>query len=106
MAHFSKVVDGVVTDVIVIKNDDLNGKEFPDSEPIGQAFIAALAENEPRLEGDWFQTSYNTNQGIHYDNMMKPDNKEGFRLNFGHIGYIFDADAGEYGEFKPNEGGN
>jgi hypothetical protein len=56
MAHFAKVVDGLVTDVIVVANLDCGGEEFPASEPIGQAFIASLG-----LEGQWLQTSYNNN---------------------------------------------
>jgi hypothetical protein len=50
MAHFAKVEDGVVTDVIVIVNNDA-----PD-EAAGKAFIASLG-----IGGEWFQTSYNGN---------------------------------------------
>jgi hypothetical protein len=53
MAHFAKVENGVVQQVIVVANDDCGGGEFPESEPIGQAFIASLG-----LQGDWLQTSY------------------------------------------------
>lgn len=53
MAHFAKMVNGVVQQVIVVANDDCGGGEFPESEPIGQAFIASLG-----LEGEWLQTSY------------------------------------------------
>jgi hypothetical protein len=106
MAHFCKVENGVVTDLIVIDNADCGGGDFPESEPIGQAFIAQLAKGDPRLEGEWFQTSYNTKKGVHYDSEMKPDDKGGFRLNFGQIGYTFDKDAGEHGEFRPSESGD
>jgi len=71
MAHFAQV-DGnnVVRNVIVINNSDCGGGgDYPDSEPIGQAFIAAIG-----IEGDWLQTSYNNNfrgtyagQGMTYD---------------------------------------
>ena len=70
MAHFAQV-DGnnVVRNVIVINNSDCGGGDFPDSEPIGQAFIASIG-----IEGDWLQTSYNGNfrgqyagQGMTYD---------------------------------------
>lgn len=115
MAHFAKVENGVVTDLIVIDNENCGGGEFPESEPIGQAFIAQLAQTEPRLEGEWLQTSFNTLEGLHYPNGemrggFDADGKpiliggqvEGaFRLNFGQIGYTFDADAGEHGEFRP-----
>ena len=53
MAHFAKIENNTVTQVIVISNDDCGGGNFPDSEPIGQAFIASLG-----LTGLWLQTSY------------------------------------------------
>jgi hypothetical protein len=77
MAHFARVDDGTVVDLIVVDNDDCNGGEFPESEMFGRAFIATLAVNEPRLEGDWYQTSYNDN----------------FRGRLGQIGFTYDADA-------------
>ena len=72
MAHFAQVQDGIVRNVIVIDNFDCGGGEFPDSEPIGQAFIASIG-----IEGDWLQTSYNNNfrgayagQGMTYDPVL------------------------------------
>jgi hypothetical protein len=69
MAHFAEVQDNIVRSVIVIDNSDCGGGEFPDSEPIGQAFIVSLG-----IDGDWLQTSYNNNfrgqyagQGMTYD---------------------------------------
>ncbi len=56
MAHFAKVTNNIVEQVIVIANDDCGGGEFPESEPIGQAFIASLG-----LNGLWLQTSYHAN---------------------------------------------
>lgn len=56
MAHFAKVEDGIVTQVIVVNNQTLEDKDFPESESIGQAFIASIG-----LDGDWVQTSYNAN---------------------------------------------
>ena len=53
MAHFAKMVNGVVQQVIVVANADCGDVEFPASEPVGQAFIASLG-----LEGEWLQTSY------------------------------------------------
>jgi hypothetical protein len=50
MAHFARIENGVVREVIVVANDDA-----PD-EATGQAFIAAIG-----LTGDWVQTSYNNN---------------------------------------------
>jgi hypothetical protein len=78
MAHFAKIENGLVQQVIVVSNDDCGGGEFPESEPIGQAFIASLG-----LTGDWLQCSYHAN----------------FRNCWAGVGYAFDPDAGEYGEF-------
>ena len=70
MAHFAEVDEyQIVRSVIVVNNSDCGGGDFPDSEPIGQAFIAAIG-----IDGDWLQTSYNNNfrgqyagQGMTYD---------------------------------------
>lgn len=56
MAHFARITDGIVQQVIVIANDDCGGGNFPESEPVGQAFIASLG-----LAGEWLQTSYHAN---------------------------------------------
>jgi hypothetical protein len=72
MAHFAQVQDGIVRNVIVVDNSDCGGGDYPDSEPIGQAFIAAIG-----IDGDWLQTSYNGNfrgqyagQGMTYDPVL------------------------------------
>ena len=70
MAHFAKIENGVVTQVIVISNDDCGGGDFPKSEKAGQAFIASMG-----LEGEWLQTSYNAK----------------FRGKFAAIGDVFDG---------------
>ena len=51
MAHFAQVTDNIVRNVIVIDNSDCGGGDFPDSEPIGQAFISSIG-----IDGDWLQT--------------------------------------------------
>ena len=78
MAHFAQVVSDIVQEVIVVANSDCNDLPFPESEPIGQAFIASLG-----IAGEWLQTSYNGN----------------FRGTYAGIGYTYDAALGEYGEF-------
>lgn len=55
MAHFAKIQDSKVIEVIVISNDSCGGGNFPESEIIGQEFIASIG-----LEGDWKQTSYSS----------------------------------------------
>ena len=56
MAHFAKIENNTVEQVIVVANSDCGGGVFPASEPVGQAFLASLG-----LEGVWKQTSYNAN---------------------------------------------
>lgn len=75
MAHFAEVKGDVVTQVIVVSNDDCGGGNFPESEPVGQAFIASLG-----LQGEWKQTSYNGN----------------FRGSYAGIGYRYDRTLDEF----------
>lgn len=56
MAHFARIDDGIVREVIVINNENCGGGNFPVSELAGQEFIASLG-----LTGEWKQTSYNGN---------------------------------------------
>jgi len=56
MAHFAKVENDIVTQVLVVADSDCGGGVFPDSEPVGQEFLASLG-----LTGEWKQTSYNAN---------------------------------------------
>lgn len=72
MAHFAKVDNSVVQNVIVVANADCGGFEFPESEPVGQAFLASLG-----IEGTWLQTSYNNN----------------FRGAYAGIGYTYDEES-------------
>lgn len=46
MAHYAKVVDGIVTDVIVAEAE----------------FFETFVDSSP---GEWVQTSYNTRAGVH-----------------------------------------
>lgn len=80
MANFAEIKNDLINNVIVISNDDIDNLPFPESEPIGQAFIALLG-----IEGTWLQTSYNSN----------------FRGTYAGYGYSYDASLGEYGEFIP-----
>ena len=75
MAHFAKIENGIVTTVDVVADSDCGGGEFPESEPIGQAFIASLG-----LAGEWLQTSYHAN----------------FRGAYAGIGFIYDAELDEF----------
>jgi len=53
MAHFAKIKNNTVVEVIVVHNNDCDGGNFPESEPAGQAFIASIG-----FDGEWKQTSY------------------------------------------------
>lgn len=76
MAHFALIDDtNTVREVIVIGNNDCGGGEFPESEPIGQAFIASLG-----LSGRWLQTSYHGN----------------FRTRYAGISYTYDPVLDEF----------
>ena len=69
MAHFAHIVDGIVTQVIAISNNDAPDP-YPASEALGQSFIASLG-----LPGEWRQTSYHGN----------------IRKNYAGVGYTYDA---------------
>jgi hypothetical protein len=65
MSHFAKVIDGIVTEVLVIEQDVIDTGLF----------------GEPSL---WIQTSYNTYGGQH------PEGRP-LRKNYAGIGYTYDA---------------
>ncbi len=72
MAHFAKLDDdNKVLDVNVVNNSDVGNLEFPESEPIGVAFLTQWSGGYT----NWKQTSYNAN----------------FRKNYAGIGYTYDA---------------
>ncbi len=57
MAHFALMKNNIVQEVIVINNDVIENKPFPESEPIGITFCKSIyGENT-----EWLQTSYNGN---------------------------------------------
>jgi len=75
MAHFAKVVNGLVTQVIVAEPEFFN--TFVDTSP-----------------GQWIQTSYNTRGGVHYDpqtGQPSSDQTKALRKNYAGIGYSYDS---------------
>jgi hypothetical protein len=61
MANFAQIKNNIVVDVIVVSNADCGDLPFPESEPVGQAFIASC-----NITGLFLQTSYNGNfRGIY-----------------------------------------
>jgi len=83
MAHFAKMNQDIVEEVIVVSNDDCDNLPFPESEPVGQAFIASLG-----LTGLWLETSYNAN----------------FRGVYAGLGYSYDAALNIFVAPPPTEG--
>ena len=75
MAHFAKIENDVVTQVIVVDDKDCNGGDFPDSESAGNAFVNSIG-----LTGTWKQTSYNGN----------------FRGKYAGIGDKYDSELDEF----------
>ena len=80
MAHFARINDGTVSEVIVISNDDAPDP-YPESEPLGQTYIANVLE----LAGEWRQTSYHSN----------------FRGHYAGIGYTYDPNLDAFIPPKP-----
>ena len=60
MAHFALVDDGIVRNVITVANAVMDDLPFPESEPLGQAFIATLPDLAAQV-GVWWECSYNNN---------------------------------------------
>lgn len=75
MAQFAEIKNNLVTQIIVIDDADCGGGNFPESEPIGQSFIASIG-----LGSGWLQTSE--------DGM--------FRGIYAGIGYTYDSDLDEF----------
>jgi hypothetical protein len=53
MAHFVQIRDNVIQRCLVVNNEVLENKEFPESEPIGIAFLKELYGEDT----EWLQTS-------------------------------------------------
>jgi hypothetical protein len=75
MAHFAEIQNNYVVQVIVVADSDCGGGTFPASEPVGQAFIASI-----NLDGEWLQTSYNSN----------------FRGTYAGIGFTYDVELDQF----------
>jgi len=91
MAHYAKVQDGVVTQVIVAEPEFFN--TFVDSSP-----------------GKWIKTSYNMRGGVYYDpSTNKPatdqsvinDDEARQRKNYAGIGFTYDRERDAFIPPKP-----
>jgi hypothetical protein len=86
MAHYAKIENNIVVNVLVMSNDDPN----------------PLAWLEANIGGTWIQTSYNTRGGVHYGDDGVPDNKPQLRYNYGQVGFIYDSTADAF--YAPQPG--
>lgn len=85
MAHYAKVVDGIVTKVIVAEPE----------------FFETFTDDSP---GEWIQTSYNTKGGIHYQpnsDIPSADQTKALRKNFAGIGFTYDRNLDAFILPKP-----
>lgn len=73
MAHFAKVLNGIVQQVIVADSEFFD--TFVDSSP-----------------GTWIQTSYNTHGGVHYGQDGQPDGGVALRANYAGVGYTYNQE--------------
>jgi hypothetical protein len=74
MAHFARIEDNVVREVIVVNNEVLLDSEGVEQEALGIAFC------EETFGGTWVQTSYNGN----------------FRGRYAGMNMIYDKDRDEF----------
>ena len=79
MAHFAKIENNVVTQVIVVANKDTADANGVEKEYIGAAFCEKL------FGGTWKQTSYNGT----------------IRKNYAGVGYTYNADIDAFVPPKP-----
>jgi|TARA_R110000803_G_C11955663_1_gene318154 hypothetical protein len=79
MAHFAQIENDLVTQVIVVDNNDTIDEQGTEVEAIGTQFCTNI------LGGTWLQTSYNGN----------------IRKNYAGIGYTYDSDNDAFYAPKP-----
>jgi hypothetical protein len=86
MAHYAKVLNNQVVDVIVAD----------------ETFMENFVDNSP---GEWVQTSYNTVGGVHYNEDLTPSNDQSkaLRKNFAGVGYTYDSERDAFIPPKPYE---
>ena len=88
MAHFAKIENNEVVNVIVLNDNDCGGGIFPQSEIAGQQFIASIG-----LDGEWVQTSYNRNFRGQYAGIGMGWNGEVFHHAQPYPSWVLDSDG-------------
>jgi hypothetical protein len=76
MAYFAKIENNFVTEVIVVNDEVVENKDFPESEPIGIAFCKSLYGEDT----EWIQTSIDST----------------FRGKYASIGMPYNSTTGEF----------
>lgn len=82
MAHYAKVVNGYVTQVIVAEPE----------------FIASFQDPEP---GDWVETDFYSLGNVHFGQDGQPDGGVALRKNYAGIGYYYDRKRDAFVPPKP-----
>lgn len=85
MSHFAKVVDGIVSQVIVAEPE----------------FFESFVDSSP---GEWIRTSYNTRGGVHIDpetGEPSADQTKALRKNYAGIGFTYDRTRDAFTPPKP-----
>ena len=85
MSHYAKVVDGIVSQVIVAEAE----------------FFESFVDSSP---GEWIQTSYNTRGGVHIDpetGEPSADQSKALRKNYAGIGFTYDRERDAFIPPKP-----
>ena len=83
MAHFAKVLNGKVVNIIVAE----------------QEFIDIFVDDSP---GKWIQTSYNTKGGKHYTKgALSKDQSKALRKNYANLGGVYDKTRDAFYESQP-----
>lgn len=90
MAHFAKVENETVVEVVVVDNEH---------EGDGNSYLNGLG-----LTGDWVKTSYNTRGNVHYGPDGEPDGGTPLRYNYAGIGFTYDKVRDAFIPPKPDEG--
>tara|TARA_R110002153_G_scaffold111603_1_gene253360 strand:- start:86 stop:430 length:345 start_codon:yes stop_codon:yes gene_type:complete len=76
MAHYARITNGIVTAVIVAEDEFFDG--FVDD-----------------VYGEWIQTSYNTQGGVHSEGGTP------LRKNFASVGFIYNSEADAFYSPQP-----
>jgi hypothetical protein len=91
MAHYAQLLENVVVQVFVGRDDVVEGIDDWETYYAPEGFTVK-------------QTSYNTRGGVHYNpetGLPSEDQSKALRFNYAGIGFTFDPDKGTDGAFIP-----